>query len=299
MTAPAPGRPVVAGVDGSENARAAAHLAADEARRRQAPLHLVSAVPTPFLGVVTAARGSGAGSVVHQEAAELLRSVAAEVARRVGEDRVTWSVAEGAPADVLRTASADAQLVVLGSRGVGGVAGLVTGSTAGAVVPTADCPVLVLPDDTTVSVSERRSVVAGVEGRPGDDEVLAFAFEEAASRDTELIAVHAWQDTVLERPYQSISVLVDWSDLREDERRVHAGAMAGWRDKVPDVPVREVVVRDRTASALLAASLTAELLVVGHRRRHRLATLGSTTHGVLHRSTCPLAVVPITSRADR
>jgi nucleotide-binding universal stress UspA family protein len=53
------------------------------------------------------------------------------------------------------------------------------------------------------------------------------------------------------------------------------------------------VVRDRAAAALLTASTTAELLVVGHRQRGRLARLGSTTHGVLHRASCPVAVVPI------
>jgi nucleotide-binding universal stress UspA family protein len=56
------------------------------------------------------------------------------------------------------------------------------------------------------------------------------------------------------------------------------------------VEVREVVVRDKPARALVAAGLTAELLVIGHRPRHRL---GSTTHGVLHRTSCPVAVVPI------
>ncbi|WP_369134865.1 universal stress protein [Modestobacter sp. I12A-02662] len=293
MTVPAPGRPVVVGVDGSENARAAAHLAAEEARRRGAPLELVSALPRAFFGTVTVTPEPGLFSAINERVSEVLRSVAAEVADAAGEAPVSWSVVEGAPADVLREASGRAQLVVLGSRGVGGVAGLVTGSTASAVVPTADCPVLVLPDDVSTTVSERRSVVVGVEGRPGDDEVLSFAFEEAAARGTDLVAVHAWQDVVLETPYQSLSVLVDWSSVREDEGRVLAETMAGWRDKVPDVPVREVVVRDRTARALVAAALTAELLVIGHRRRNRLARLGSTTHGVLHRTTCPLAVVPI------
>jgi nucleotide-binding universal stress UspA family protein len=55
------------------------------------------------------------------------------------------------------------------------------------------------------------------------------------------------------------------------------------------VAVREVVVREKTARALLEAALTAELLVVGH---HPRRILGSTTHGVLHRATCPVAVVP-------
>jgi nucleotide-binding universal stress UspA family protein len=50
---------------------------------------------------------------------------------------------------------------------------------------------------------------------------------------------------------------------------------------------------------VLAAALTAELLVIGHRRRNRLATLGSTTHGVRHRATSQLAVVPLTAPSDR
>lgn len=57
--------------------------------------------------------------------------------------------------------------------------------------------------------------------------------------------------------------------------------------------IEESVVRGRPAAALLAASASADLLVVGHRHRGRLARLGSTTHAVLHRTTCPLAVVPV------
>jgi nucleotide-binding universal stress UspA family protein len=53
------------------------------------------------------------------------------------------------------------------------------------------------------------------------------------------------------------------------------------------------MVVDRPAPALLDASTAAELLVVGHRHRGRLARLGSTTNGVLHRASCPVAVVPL------
>ena len=56
------------------------------------------------------------------------------------------------------------------------------------------------------------------------------------------------------------------------------------------------VVRDRTARALVAASMTAELLVGGQRPRR---ARGSTTHGVRHRAPCPVAVVPISSGATR
>jgi nucleotide-binding universal stress UspA family protein len=183
---------------------------------------------------------------------------------------------------------------VLGARGTGGVGGLVLGSTANSVVAGASCPVIVVPDDTSVTVSERRSVVVGVKGR-SDDEVLAFAFDEAAVRDTDLIAVHTWQDTEVDPAYLTISPLIDWARVRDEEARVLAEALAGWRDKRPDVVVREVVLRDKPARGLLAAALTAELLVLGHRRRNRLAALTSTTHGVVHRAACPVAVVPVGS----
>jgi hypothetical protein len=90
-------------------------------------------------------------------------------------------------------------------------------------------------------------VIAAVAGRPEDDAVLAFALAEAAIRRTELIAVHAWQDVALETAVLSASPLIDWAGVMADEQRVLAEALAGWRDKESDVPVREAVVRERPA----------------------------------------------------
>ena len=161
------------------------------------------------------------------------------------------------------------------------------------IVSDANCPVIVLPDDSDVLVRDRRSVVVGVQGRRNDDEVLDFAFGEAAARGTDLVAVHAWQEVVVDAPLRS--PMIDWADVVVHEERVLAEALAGWKERasepvVRDVVIREVVVRDRAARALVAASMTAELLVVGHRARR---IPGATTHGVLHRATCPVAVVPI------
>jgi nucleotide-binding universal stress UspA family protein len=287
-------RPVVVGVDGSGNSRLAARLAAEEARRRNAPLRLLFALDSPFSERATLAPGSRVPDALHDSAAEVLRSVEAAVAPDVGADHTSWSVLSGRPVELLRAASAEAQLVVLGARGAGGVGGLVLGSTANGVVAGASSPVIVVPDDTAVTVSERRSVVVGVRGR-SDDEVLAFAFDETAARDTDLIAVHTWQDTEVDPAFLAISPLIDWARVRDAEEGVLAEALTGWRDKRPDVVVREVVLRDKPARGLVAAALTAELLVVGHHRRNRLAALTSTTHGVLHRAPCPVAVVPIGS----
>ncbi|MEU2348489.1 universal stress protein [Modestobacter sp. NPDC049651] len=293
-TSATPTAPVVCGYDGSALARRAARSAAAEAQRLGVPLHLVHALPWAHAGIVVdPPPGSGSLPAWQTDAEAALSAVAAELDGVLPRDRITCRVEEGHPAEVLAGASRSAQLLVLGSRGLGGVAGLLLGSVASAVAATATCPVVVLPDDTPARVSRRRSVVVGVEGRRGDDEVLAFAFDRAAVLGTDLVAVHAWQDAVVEVAYRSTSPLVDWAGAADDEQRVLGEAVGGWAEKQPDVELREVVVRQRPVDALLAASLTAELLVVGHRRRNRLATLGSTTHGVLHRAVSPVAVVPV------
>lgn len=293
MTARSPHSPVVVGVDASAAALRAVRFAAEEARLRDAPLHVVHATAWPFADLTTAPADLDVAGLVRDAADELLRSAVASAAADHGGE-VTATVADGDPVAVLRDASAGAALVVVGSRGAGGVAGLVLGSTAAGLVASAQCPVVVLPDDTAAVVHGRRSVVVGVEGRGDEEEVLAFAFAEAAARGTDLLAVHAWRDVTSEVPHRPVSPLVDWAGVLSDEDRALSEALAGWRDKEPDVVVREAVVRDRTARALVSAGLTAELLVVGHRARR---WLNPTTHGVLHRATCPVAVVPVAAAA--
>jgi nucleotide-binding universal stress UspA family protein len=284
------GRPVVVGVDASDAAMSAVRFAAQEARLRSAPLRIVHAVrwpvdrtPQPWPDV----EGEG---LLRSGADAVVQAAVESVADLLPADRITGEVTDGAPTAALLTASAAAQLLVVGSRGSGGVTGLLLGATASGVVAHADCPVVVLPDETAALVQDRRSVVVGVEGRAEDEEVLAFAFAEAIARETDVLAVHAWQDVVLEASFRSVGPLVDWSGVLADEQRLLSEALAGWREKEPDVPVREAVVRDRASRALVAAALTAELLVVG---RHVHRTLGSATHGVVHRATCPVAVVPV------
>ena len=279
---------VVVGVDASQASVRAARFAAEEAARRAVPLRIVHAVPW-FDGMTSPPPDLDVMGLASSGARSLVAGMADSVAGLLPADRLDTAVVDGDPVEVLRHASTSASLVVLGERGTGGVQGLLLGSTASGVVAEAACPVVVLPDDTAVRARSRSSVVVGVEGA-GDEEVLAFAFAEAAARRTDLVAVHAWQDVVLETALRTVSPLADWAGVMADEERVLAEALAGWREKEPDVVVREVVVREKAARALISAGLTASLLVVGHHRRRRL---GSTTHAVLHRANCPVAVVPL------
>jgi nucleotide-binding universal stress UspA family protein len=288
-------RPVLVGIDGSGAAASAARFALDEARRRSAPLHLVTAAPRPSDRLAAVLKNDQATSL-RTVAQSIVQAAADALGEQAGDVPVITRVVVGHAVDVLCAASAEAQLIVLGSRGAGGVVGVLLGSTASRVVAQASCPVAVLPDDPDVLVRGRRTVVVGVEGSADDEDVLAVAFAEAASRRTDLLAVHAWQEVVLDVPLRTVSPLADWAGVVADEERVLAEAIAGWRDKEPDVAVREAVVRDRTAPALVAASMTAELLVVGHRTGR---FLGSTTQSVLNRASCPIVVVPIGAGAHR
>jgi nucleotide-binding universal stress UspA family protein len=289
-------RPVVVGVDASQESLRAVRFAADEARLRAAPLRIVHVLSTPSLGVPVSPGDLDVPELLLSGADGILQWAAQAVADRLPAQTVSTALVHGDPVDSLRAESEHARLLVVGSRGVGGITGLLMGSTASALAGQTDCPLVVLPDDTTAWVQDRVSVVVGVEGRSTDDDVLEFAFAEAAARGTDLVAVHAWQDVDIETAFESLGPLVDWAEVQADEQRALSEGLAGWADKEPDVTIREVVVREKKARALVAASLTAELLVVGH---HRRRALGSTTHAALHRAMCPVAVVPISSRVSR
>lgn len=291
-------RPIVVGIDGSRAAERAARWAAEQARDRRARLQLVHTLTWPYAGVaVSTDEDRDVADGLHSGAEQLLDTLAGELTAVLPRERIGWRIEQGDPVAALCADASRAQEIVLGGRGIGGLTGLLVGSTATAVAMAAHCPVVVLPDESTASVSDRRSVVVAVEAEGRDEDVLAFAFAEAAARGTDVVAVHAWQDAGVDAGIHTVSPLLDWADVSADAQRLLAESLAGWREKEPDVPVREVVVRERTAQALLAVGLTAQLLVVGRTPHGRLPRFGSATHAVLHRAGCPVAVVPVTSRA--
>lgn len=187
-------RSVVVGLDGSAESRAAAEWAAREAKRRFLPLELVhvwEAVPAPMalaplLGVPPA---DGRGSIL-REAAEEVRL------RHPGLDVIVDQV-PGRPAEVLTKAAKDAALMVLGSRGLGGIGGFLVGSVGQAVVAQAEQPVVLVragerladghatdPSAVPFAGTPFGPVVLGLDTDSPDDAVITFAFEAAARRVT-------------------------------------------------------------------------------------------------------------------
>lgn len=282
------GRPVVVGIDGSDSALLAMRWAADEARRRKAPLRLVSSFgwseghddSRPAHGHTyrelllgqTRDRLAAAGTVAQQADADL------EVQQHVGI---------GHPIPVLGSEARHAQLMVVGDRGLGGFTGLMLGSVAVGLAAHADCPVVVVRGRDQVDPGSSLPVVVGVDGSPTSEAAVAFAFEAAAERRVPLVAVHTWWvDPV-------ISPLLDWDSTTVDEGEVLAERLAGWSEQYPDVPVQRVVAHDKAADVLRELSGRAQLIVVGSRGRGGFGglLLGSVSHALLHHAACPVAVV--------
>lgn len=295
MKAEQAGGPVVVGIDESDSAREAVRFAAAEAQRRHATLRIVLAfsLSDPVGGFDRA----GIGEHYRESAvqgAEAALDAAEAVAREVAPDiQVEKDLRAGFPVPVLLDESERARTVVLGSRGLGGFAGLLIGSVAVALASRGQSPVVVVREVPSAPGAVEETplpVVVGVDGSPTSEAAVAFAYEEAALRGAPLLAVHTWTDYAIE---PTIATMIDWNAIEDDERLVLGERLAGWSAKYPDVEVSRVVVRDRPAHALVEQSKNAQLVVVGSRGRGGAAGLflGSVSHGVLHHAHCPVAIV--------
>ncbi|MFD8912471.1 universal stress protein [Streptomyces sp. NPDC059575] len=284
-------RPITAGVDGTPESLAALDWAAREAVRRGLPLrvlHVWRHVEAP----------SAPDPIVQRGWAE---TAAAEAVRPVTERHpglhISLDVPEGVPAETLTKAAADAELLVLGSRGHGGVVGFLLGSVGGRVVAEASRPVvLVRAGDKAASEAAGREIVVGQDGSPEDSAAaLGFAFETAAARGATVRVVRAWTlPPVFAYSPASLKLLDDAGGLEPYERKALAEAVHPWRERYPDVLVSEHVEMGSAGQVLLSVSGGAQLVVVGRRPHHTAVTarIGSVAHGVLHHAPCPVAVVP-------
>ena len=287
--------PVVVGVDGSESALHAVRWAAREAARRKTSLrmvHVCHLIPvrhprriTPPVDYRLAVLDQGRHWLT--EAEEAVRHATPNLA-------ITADLRDGTTADLLIEESRAAQLVVLGSRGLGGFSSLLVGSVAIALSAHSHCPVVVVRSGAADQrAHEEGPVVVGVDGTELSDEAVAFAFDAAAARRVPLVAVHAWSDAEIAAAWTALPAGIDRDYLQTREEQVLTERVAPWRAKFPDVAVREVVVRDRPVHALLRHAAGAALVVVGSRGRGALTGLGlgSVSQGMLHHAECPAAVV--------
>jgi nucleotide-binding universal stress UspA family protein len=145
---------VVVGIDGSENAKKAARWAAREAGLRGTKLELVSAWQIP---INSYAYGYGFTAMSEEMLKGLAKRAEDDMAAALEEARTEAAdiemetiAARGQAANVLLEASKGADLLVVGSRGLGGFRELLLGSVSQQCAQHATCPVVIVRHEVTV-----------------------------------------------------------------------------------------------------------------------------------------------------
>jgi nucleotide-binding universal stress UspA family protein len=288
---------VVVGVDESALEGQAVRWAAEQAALEGRSVVLVHAAPLPATPWSVHQMAAPVEALAEaRRAGQALLDRARDVVRATAPDVEVDLVLGMAPARTLILEVAErASLVVLGSHGRGPTSSRVLGSVGVSVVRHARCPVVVHRPGQPSRVLG--GVVVAVEANADAVPVLEEAFHQASLRRLPLQVVHY----VVAASYVMAGVLVmaEPDDVVAQDAVDLAEAMAGLRERYPDVPVRVRQDRGLPEQELARAAEQADLLVVGSRQKGMLerVLVGSVAVAVLERATCPVEVVPI--GADR
>jgi nucleotide-binding universal stress UspA family protein len=272
-------------LDGSESALT---FAANEACRKQRPLHLVHVLRISgveaYAGVLEGAF-EAADAVVDNaliRARELVEGQVPVTAERVDDG---WLVA-----DLVDRASRGAVLV-LEHRRLGRLRRVVTGSTVAGVAARCRVPVVSVPEGWRPSTRET-VVTVGVQDVDEAQSLIRRGLIEAGTRGARVVVLHAWN---IEGGYDTGEP--DRDLQAEQEHRIAlelAPAIEAARAEVPDVPLQLWARHAGPAEALIASGASSQLLVIG--RRHHLLPLGShlgpVARAVLQHSTGPVLLNP-------
>lgn len=282
--------PVVVAVDGTEQDDATLGFAAQEAQRHGSGIRVVHAFHET---IPMAPMMPPFGRYPLMEAAQSVADDAVRQLRELVGDEVPIET-EVQPVPVARAilhTAHDARAIVVGRRPLARMHRMVAGSTSMSLAAKAACPVFSVPFDWSPDVDHGR-VVVGIDDTPASSEVLAMAFDAAALRHDTLVVVHAWHPPNYYADVVELrEILLEWEVNAEV---TVSKALAGWREKYPDVPVEISVRRQRPADALTDASEQADLLVVGRRGSGGVAGLlvGSVARAALGGAHCPVALAP-------
>jgi nucleotide-binding universal stress UspA family protein len=269
---PSPGT-IVCGIDHSPGARTAAAIASDLSRRLGAHLVMVYAVPLPRasreLGVAEPASFVTIDQM-QQAGVTLLEEVVKELG---GGPEITREVRIGGAAEVIGATAEDSQadLAVVGSRGLGFLGSVLLGSVSRSLAARGPCPTLIVPE--SASPVGDGPVVCAVDDSDGARAAVRTAAEVSERLATRLLLV-------------TVTAVDDPSTSADEHPIDDAGLGTGpeW-----------VYMRGEPAGAIIDAADAhrAGMIVIGSRGRGALAAsmLGSVSSAVAGRSTRPVMVV--------
>ena len=277
---------ILVGVDASQGSRGAARWALEEASRRNAEALAVYAWHIPAMAY--GAPGYGV-SYADDFVAAGLALIDDAIGQSSREDvKVEPRVVEGSPAKVLshEAEQPDIELVVVGSRGHGGVTGLLLGSVSHALSHQCPKPLVIVPQ--AGSVRARGRIVVGIDGSSDADTALRWAAREARQREGTLQVILACSDAKFAHYVEESG---RHSSVAAGQELVDAAVAALGPT---GVTIERAAVEGSPAQVLVDAAGSADLLVVGTRGlgRAREAIQGSVSHACAHRSPVPVAIIP-------
>jgi nucleotide-binding universal stress UspA family protein len=144
------------------------------------------------------------------------------------------------------------------------------------------------------SIPHPGPVIVGVDGAATTDAAIEFAVEAAARRGGPLVALHVWCALPKHNLGPDLPGHYDYTEAQQEAHRLLAELMAGWRSKVPDVPLELRAVQSMNPSyTLIEASAQAGLVVVGSRGRGGFPglLLGSVGRDLVGHASSPVTIV--------
>ncbi|WP_406403228.1 universal stress protein [Streptomyces uncialis] len=292
-------RPVIVGIDGSPESLAAAGWAAREAQRRDTALRLVHAwawSPHPSCAVLPAI------SQRHW-AQRILREARDHLGASYPHLDVEESEVEGLAPAVLMEASSGGALLVLGSRGISGLAGYLSGSVALHPTARSTTPVVLVRageqacDARQLNAEGRsstdtpyRDIALGIDLAHPSEEALGFAFEVARSRGAVLRVLHCYRPGPIAATGSGAAVS---PEAAAECKSALDALVRPWRERYPETVLTTMARPGRAQSLLLHAASGAGLLVLGRRERLRPGPYTRPViHAAMHHARCPMATVP-------
>lgn len=266
-----PRQAVVVGIDGSRAAVEAAKWALDEAAARQLPLRLVH-VADPESTVPQSPEELPLGV---EYAETVLREARTAVDRPGKIVDVETAILEGDPAQMLVIESHTAELVCVGSTGIGAVSEALLGSVASTLAENAACPVAVIRSREDGARPAGTPIAVAVRASTRDEDTVVTAMQEARLRRSPLVAIGLRDDGIDLLPHEELERLVQT-----------------WRQRYPDVVVQPVTTRSGLARQLVDEDAPIAMVVINAEEANRVADIvGPHGHPVLKHPECSVLVV--------
>ena len=293
---------ILAATDGSEDAALAVRAAADLSGTAGSELHLVHAMyGAAFLGR-SLADASQSSRTTKREEAESLLEEQAEQARVAGETKPRTHLREGRPAEEIAELAEElgVGLVVIGSRGLGPIKRLVTGSVSEGVVHLSSCPILIVRGGETAWPPSR--LVVGDDGSEASQRAGELAASMGRFFRARTLLVRVYPSVAVFKSGRVVHVRSSGEILKKGERSLkkraaELGSVLGTR------PETKVASGDAAAIIQEAAEESGEptLVAVGRRGTGlaRYSTLGSVAPDLFRSGVGPVLIAPPPERHAR